>query len=83
MRKYVVATDSGCDLPMEKCAELDIHPLQMKYVFGETTYVDSMLHSDCRTFYARMTIIFYVFVLVFFLRANATLTRASRTDEPI
>ena len=54
MRKYVVATDSGCDLPMGKCAELDIHPLQMKYVFGETTYVDSMLHSDCRTFYARM-----------------------------
>jgi|GEM_PF-5993411 len=30
-----------------------------------------------------MTIVFYVFVLVFFLSANRRLTIASRTDEPV
>jgi len=57
------------------------------YFMKCSLFVPMLLHGFwdfCLSFQSWiMTIIFYVFVLVFFLRANATLTRASRTDEPI
>ena len=57
------------------------------YFMSCSLFVPMLLHGFwdfCLSFQSWiMTIIFYVFVLVFFLRANATLTRASRTDEPI
>ena len=54
MPNFIVATDSGCDLPMSLCNEKEIFPLQLKYVIGDTEYTDSMLHEDCKEFYDRM-----------------------------
>lgn len=54
MELFRVATDSGCDLPMSACREHGILPLQLNYVIGENTYIDSMEPEDCRIFYEKM-----------------------------
>lgn len=54
MKKFQVLTDSGCDLPMEKCEERGILPLQMWYEIDEERFPDSMRHEDCHRFYEMM-----------------------------
>lgn len=54
MKKFCVATDSGCDLPLSKCEEKEIYTLKLEYRFGDELIIDSMMHSDCHKFYERM-----------------------------
>ena len=54
MANFIVATDSGCDLPAEACAERDIHVLRLEYRFGDEIILDTMEWADCHAFYERM-----------------------------
>lgn len=54
MQKYCVATDSGCDLPMSVCKELNIHPLQLAYFIGEEEFRDTMEPEDFKGFYTNL-----------------------------
>ncbi len=54
MAKFLVCTDSGCDLPMSLCQEKGIIPLQLPYVIDGVSYTDTMDHADCHAFYDKM-----------------------------
>ena len=54
MKKFQVLTDSGCDLPMKKCEERGILPLQLWYEIDEERFPDTMKHEDCHRFYEMM-----------------------------
>ncbi|HHT64536.1 MAG: DegV family protein [Caldicoprobacterales bacterium] len=54
MQKFCVATDSGCDLPMSLCKELEIYPLQLVYYFGDEAYQDTMNQEDFKEFYRKI-----------------------------
>jgi RsiW-degrading membrane proteinase PrsW (M82 family) len=84
---FFFAVYMGLYLGEAKEAERRGFESRRSYFMSCSLFVPMLLHGFwdfCLSFQSWiMTIIFYVFVLVFFLRANATLTRASRTDEPI
>lgn len=54
MEKFIIATDSGCDLPYAELEKHDIVPLRICYELDGKVYEDTMLHEDCKTFYAAM-----------------------------
>lgn len=54
MQKFIVTTDSGCDLPLSVCLEREIIPLQLKYIIDDYVYTDTMRHEDCEKFYDKM-----------------------------
>lgn len=54
MKKFCLATDSGCDLPMSLCKELEIFPLQLAYYFGEDEFLDTMDPDDFKIFYRKI-----------------------------
>ena len=54
MQKFLVATDSGCDLPNALLEERSIFPLRIQYEMDGQLVTDSMLHADCKLFYGRM-----------------------------
>lgn len=54
MKKFIVCTDSGCDLPLHVLQENDIHPLKLIYEVNGEVVTDSMLHEDCHQFYEDM-----------------------------
>ena len=54
MGKFIVATDSGCDLPYSELEKRDIIPLRICYELDGTVHADTMLHADCISFYQAM-----------------------------
>jgi len=54
MRNFIVATDSGCDLPYALLQERGIVPFRIKYEINGAVIEDSMLHGDCKKFYDDM-----------------------------
>jgi len=54
MNKYIVATDSGCDLPIQALDERGIRALRIWYTLDGVETEDTMLHADCRAFYDKM-----------------------------
>lgn len=54
MSKFIVCTDSGCDLPMDVLQQHGIVPLRLKYEIDGKEYRDTMLHEDCHEFYEKM-----------------------------
>lgn len=54
MSKFILTTDSGCDLSIDFCKENDIRPLFMEYEKNGKIYTDTMNHTDLKEFYAGM-----------------------------
>jgi DegV family protein with EDD domain len=54
MALFRLATDSGCDLPLELCEKREIAPLLMTYAIGDETFTDTMREDDARAFYEKM-----------------------------
>ena len=55
MPKFILSTDSGCDLTKEKVTELGIEILPMTYSIDGTDYTDTMDSQDLALFYQKMT----------------------------
>ncbi len=54
MEKFIVTTDSGCDLSGEYCESLGIVPLKMCWTAGEENIADTMVPAELKTFYDGM-----------------------------
>ncbi len=54
MKKFIVATDSGCDLSKELCLEKDIKMLYMSYELNSKLIRDTMEVSDIKAYYKGM-----------------------------
>lgn len=54
MEKFVVTTDSGCDLSGEYCESLGIVPLKMCWTAGEENITDTMVPTELKAFYDGM-----------------------------
>ncbi len=54
MEKFIVTTDSGCDLSGEYCESLGIVPLKMCWTAGEENITDTMVPAELKTFYDGM-----------------------------
>lgn len=54
MGKFIVTTDSGCDLSMQVCREKGIIPVEMNYSLNGESKRDTMNQSDLRQFYDGM-----------------------------
>lgn len=54
MEKFIVTTDSGCDLSGEYCESLGIVPLKMCWTAGEENITDTMVHAELKAFYDGM-----------------------------
>lgn len=52
--KYIISTDSGCDLNYETCQKYDIIPFMMNYADEEDSYQDTMEDIDKHKFYDAM-----------------------------
>ncbi len=52
--KFIVATDSGCDLPDSLLRERGIVPFPIRYEIDGETVADTMRPEDCKRFYDRM-----------------------------
>lgn len=52
--RFIVTTDSGCDLPLELLRERDITPCMLNYILDGQVCTDTMIQSDCHAFYERM-----------------------------
>lgn len=53
-KKYIVCTDSGCDLSIEVLNEAQVYPLFMEYEMDGAVYKDTMNHADFHVFYDKM-----------------------------
>lgn len=53
-KKFIVCTDSGCDLPIELLNEHDIYPIPLQYELDGKIISDTMRHEDCHIFYENM-----------------------------
>lgn len=51
---YILATDSGCDLPLATCQKLDVHVLRMQYEIDGKSYTETMHEEDLAAFYQKM-----------------------------
>lgn len=54
MSKFILTTDSGCDLSIDYCRDNDIRPLFMEYEKNGKLYPDTMNHNDLAEFYNGM-----------------------------
>lgn len=54
MEKFIVTTDSGCDLSGEYCESLGIVPLKMCWTAGEENITDTMVPTELEAFYDGM-----------------------------
>ncbi len=52
--KYIISTDSGCDLSMDVCKKNNIIPLLMHYYDDENEYTDTMEQEDLINYYRSM-----------------------------
>lgn len=53
-KKFIVCTDSGCDLPIELLNEYEIFPIPLQYELNGELVSDTMKHEDCHIFYDKM-----------------------------
>ncbi|MBR2843554.1 MAG: DegV family protein [Lachnospiraceae bacterium] len=53
-RKFVVCTDSGCDLALEWLQENEIYAIPLQYELDGQLVSDTMKHEDCHVFYENM-----------------------------
>lgn len=54
MGKFIVTTDSGCDLPLPLLKERGISPLPLCYEVNGELFEDTMQEEDCHEFYEKM-----------------------------
>lgn len=54
MNKFIVATDSGCDLSIDICRDNDIRTLFMEYEKNGKVFPDTMEVADLKSFYNSM-----------------------------
>ncbi len=54
MPKFIVATESGCDLSLEFCQQREIYALKMKYTMDGEIQTDTMRPEDLKVFYRKM-----------------------------
>lgn len=54
MKKFIVATDSGCDLPITLCKEKDIHTLFLTYQIDGQVFTDTMEDDKCKEFFYKV-----------------------------
>ncbi len=54
MKNFIVTTDSGCDLSIERCRERGIHPVAMNYSLNGENMRDTMETKDLKEFYDGM-----------------------------
>lgn len=54
MSKFIVTTDSGCDLPLEFCNERQIIPMRFVYSVDGVEHEDTMQPADLKAFYDAM-----------------------------
>lgn len=54
MEKFIVTTDSGCDLSGEYCESLGIIPLKMCWTAGGENVTDTMVPAELKAFYDGM-----------------------------
>ena len=54
MKKFIITTDSACDLPMEICDKMGIYPIFLKYSIGESLYLDTLYSAEKKLFFDRM-----------------------------
>lgn len=54
MEKFIVTTDSGCDLSGEYCESMGIVPLKMCWTAGEENITDTMVPTELKAFYDGM-----------------------------
>ncbi|MGN1062339.1 MAG: DegV family protein [Candidatus Scatosoma sp.] len=54
MQKFIVTTDSGCDLPIELLNERGIIPIRLCYEVNGELVEDTMKAADCHEFYEKM-----------------------------
>jgi DegV family protein with EDD domain len=52
--KFIISTDSGCDLSKEMCEQYGIIPIMMNYLDEDIIYKDTMEKSDIIAFYKQM-----------------------------
>ena len=52
--KFIISTDSGCDLNYETCLKYDIRPFLMSYSSDNSVYQDTMDDTDKQKFYSDM-----------------------------
>ncbi len=52
--RFLIATDSGCDLPFSALEERGIRALRIWYTLDGVETEDTMLHEDCHAFYEKM-----------------------------
>ena len=53
-KKFIVCTDSGCDLDISVLNENEIYPLALQYEVNGEVVTDSMVQADCHIFYDNM-----------------------------
>jgi len=54
MQKFVITTDSGCDLSREYIESIGVIPIYMKYIVDDNEYTDTMRPDDLDVFFDRM-----------------------------
>ncbi len=54
MNRFLLCTDSGSDLSLDACRELDIIPLKMKYSIDDKIYTDGMTVESVKELYEKM-----------------------------
>ena len=52
--KFIIATDSACDLPLDYCKEHDIVPMKFNYIIDNEEFTDSMIPEEIKEFYDSM-----------------------------
>lgn len=55
MAKFILSTDSGCDLTKKLVSQHNIEILPMTYSIDEVDYIDTMDSNDLAVFYQKMT----------------------------
>lgn len=53
-KKFIVCTDSGCDLKVEDCEQYEIFAMPLKYELNGVEHTDTMRNEDCHIFYEGM-----------------------------
>lgn len=54
MAKFIVCTDSGCDLSLDFCRSREIIPVSMSYTIDGEDHFDTMNPADLKIFYEKM-----------------------------
>ena len=50
-KKFIIAVDSSCDMPLKECKEKDYEAISFTYAAGDEQHLDSMDPKDFKKFY--------------------------------